>query len=1286
MEEAVRSRKTGGVFPAGIRLGLAVLIVAGGCAFALQPAAGADTPYVRPAQFAPKGMAGLRATGAVPGSQKLALSVVLPPSNNVELQALLKNLYNPASPEYHQWLKRGQFDTEFGPSPSNVQAVESWLHAKGLTSTKLSGFDIEVSAPAGTVSSAFDTSFENYRTPTGRVGYAAQDAPLVPQSLATGQISTILGLDTVSRFEPQDRISSRALPVGAEARGSGGVRPFEDGLTPCAAAADVANADDVYTLDQVGAQYGINSLLTQGQNGHGVTIGLYELAAHSPTDVGTYMNCFGLHNSVSTVEVDGGGGSETSNASGEADLDIEQAATQAPGASIISYEGPQNTLQQVVDVWATIVDDDAAQVVSTSWGLCEIAADENGQFAAFDPLFEQAAVQGQSIFAASGDSGSEACFTESASPDTELNVNYPASSSNVTAVGGTSLYDSGEVVWNYCQAEGPDCAYDDEGFGAGGGGLSDFEPRPSYQPSVVGVNGNCDHECREVPDVSANAGVGMVIYVDGQWGIGEGTSFASPLWAAITADKDAGCTTSSGTMTPALYALYEQQGEGTAFHDITSGNNDFTQSNDNQYEASPGYDLATGIGSPAAGGLSCPEVSSVGSGQAGQQVTVSGFGLSHAIFTFGGVAATTVSTSATQATVVVPPGGGTVVVGATNLMGTGVTTSSFTYLNPFITTTSLDPGVVNQPYSQALTEVGGTAPYTWTSSPPLSNGLVLDATTGVIAGTPTSTGTQSLQITVTDAHGDKDIVTLTLSVFSNGSTTVPTVMPSSTTFGTPVTYSATVSSGGGTPTGTVTFTIGSATLCTTGTLSGGGQGSCIVSSAPAGADTVTATYSGTLPSFSFAPSSGTTPLTVVSGPYSPLAPVRICDTRPRNPSNLSGAAAQCNGPKNDGSTLGNSETKTINVANGSSPQASTFGVPADATAVVLNVTATDPTGSGHLTVFPAGASLPVASNLNYAAGSTVPNLVEVGVGTGGDVSINASAGTDVAVDVEGYTSPDASSNAEAGLYNALPTPTRICDTRAGNPSGLSGSAAQCNGPGNSGSTLSAGGTISVQVTGTYGTDVVPAGATAAVLNVTSVASAAAGHLTVYPEGTGLPTASNVNYAAGQSTANRVIVPLSSHGGISVNSSAASDVVVDVSGYFSGLGGTGTQFTAEGAPVRICDTRAGNPSGLTGSAAQCDAKTLGPQSTLTIKVAGLAGVPASGATAVVVNLTGVGPSAQTHLTVFPTAPVPTTSDLNLVPGVTRANLVVATLSSTGTISIYNNAGSTDVVVDVLGWYS
>ncbi len=298
---------------------------------------------------------------------------------------------------------------------------------------------------------------------------------------------------------------------------------------------------------------------------------------------------------------------------------------------------------------------------------------------------------------------------------------------------------------------------------------------------------------------------------------------------------------------------------------------------------------------------------------------------------------------------------------------------------------------------------------------------------------------------------------------------------------------------------------------------------------------------------------------IAPGPYSPLTPTRICDTRAGNPSALSGAAAQCNGIFNSGSTIAAGGTLTLTVAG-------SFGVPADASAVVLNVTAVSPSGPGFLTAYPTGAGQPLASSLNYVAGEVVPNLVEVGTGSGGQISIYSQAKTDVVVDLEGYVAPTAAGGSGAGLYMPLASPARLCDTRAANPSGLVGGDAQCNGVANAGTRLAAGATHNVVVANN---NAIPLGATAAVLNVTVVNPAASGYLSVFPEGATQPNTANVNYAAGQVTGNRVIVPLSSTGAhlgeVSIYSKAAADVVVDVSGYYSARRGEPGRSSAPSRP-------------------------------------------------------------------------------------------------------------------------
>ena len=346
-------------------------------------------------------------------------------------------------------------------------------------------------------------------------------------------------------------------------------------------------------------------------------------------------------------------------------------------------------------------------MISTSWGECEPLASEDGDLSSFPTLFEEAAAQGQTVVAAAGDSGSEGCFAQNGS--TSLEVDYPASDEDVTTVGGTELFSpSDEVTWNFCQTdESLPCAVDDGGMAAGGGGMSIYIQRPNWQPGVLEWTGSlppCGPSCREVPDISANAGVGMVVYADGSWAAGGGTSFAAPLVAGLVADRNDGCTTSSGLWTPALYGLAAEGAYGTALTDVTSGNNDMTGSNGGEYPATSGYDGATGLGSPRAAGLSCPEITSIqpSMGLPGTEVTVFGLGLEHATISFGGTPAQVVSANATQATVVVPAGSGTVPVDGSSVLGSGIQSSSFTY--PTATAyTALQPFRICDTRSSAVT-------------------------------------------------------------------------------------------------------------------------------------------------------------------------------------------------------------------------------------------------------------------------------------------------------------------------------------------------------------------------------------------------------------------------------------------------------------------------------------------------------------------------------------------------------------------------------------------------------
>jgi Pro-kumamolisin, activation domain/IPT/TIG domain len=617
-----------------------------------------------------------RELGAVPAGQSIRFGVVLAPSNQSEMSTLLSSLYDPSSARYHQWLQPGQFSRQFGPTSSEVASAENWLRGKGIDDLSLSGFSLEGSAPAQKLSSALGVSIDSFETPSGKVGYTTYGSPLLPATLAGGQVQEIIGLDSFAVPQPDFSLPG----AGRALRGSGAVqappKPDADGFNPCSDATTEAANTGGFTMDQIGAQYGVGTLLNYGQNAHGETIGVYELAAHYSPDLSTYFSCFGLHNRVSTVNVDGGG-VLSGNGTAEADLDIEQEATQAPGASIISYEGPDSGTG-AYDTWSAIVTADAARVVSSSWGLCEALGGDNS----YTTLLKQAAAQGQTVLVAAGDSGSEACFQSSQS-DTQLGVQYPASDPWVTAVGGTTLSHGGtEDAWNYCYGNsGDSCAISNSGIGAGGGGISLSNSQVSGQPEAAGESAN---RKREVPDISANAGAAMVVYVDGGWNAGIGTSFAAPFVAGALADVYSGCS-SYGLLSTELYRMYDgfaNHGYGSVFNDVTSLGNDFTDTNSGDFPSASDYDLATGIGTPKVSAFVCPRVTRISSssGDPGNEVTVSGSGLTNASIYFGSLKAQVVSESSTQAKVVVPAGGLSAVnVHATDAVGSGTIGQTFTY-------------------------------------------------------------------------------------------------------------------------------------------------------------------------------------------------------------------------------------------------------------------------------------------------------------------------------------------------------------------------------------------------------------------------------------------------------------------------------------------------------------------------------------------------------------------------------------------------------------------------------
>jgi alpha-tubulin suppressor-like RCC1 family protein len=380
----------------------------------------------------------------------------------------------------------------------------------------------------------------------------------------------------------------------------------------------------------------------------------------------------------------------------------------------------------------------------------------------------------------------------------------------------------------------------------------------------------------------------------------------------------------------------------------------------------------------------------------------------------------------------------------------------------------------------------------------------------------------------------------------------------------------------------------------------------------------------------------------------PLTPARLLDTRP---------ATQ---------TVDNRYVGTGAIGAGGAIDVQVTGrggVPADGVAaVVLNVTATAPTATTYVTVWPAGAPRPNASTLNATEGMTVANSIIVGVGTDGQVALYNDAGnTYLIVDVAGWF--------PAGRGFTPTTPARLLDTRP--------QAATFDGTYAGTGAVGPDTAIELQVAGRGG---VPASGVAAVaLNVTATEPTATSYVTAWPAGAARPNASNLNVTTGSTVANLVVTGVGDGGRVALyNEAGATQLIVDVVGWFDS-GGSYQPMT----PARIADFRGG---GTTVDDQFRGNAVLAPGESRPIQIAGRAGVPASAVAAVVLNVTITEPTAASFITVWPGgAARPNASNVNVRAGQTVANAVVVKVGANGEINVFNESGQSRLIIDIAGWF-
>ncbi|MGF1431715.1 protease pro-enzyme activation domain-containing protein [Kitasatospora sp. LaBMicrA B282] len=517
--------------------------------------------------------------GDVPAAQQLSVAVSLKLRNAAELDKFLADVANPASPVYGQYLTPQQFADRYAPTEADVAKVQAYLSAHGLTGTVSANRQVvDVKGDADKIAAAFGTHESAY-----------YDASQNKQFFANDQAASL----------PADVASVVAGVAGLNNHTVRTTRLAKPNATPNATNA----APNGYGPGQYDGAYNLNKI---GADGTGVKVALWEFDGYSSTNLTTYDHQYGLTGpAVSTVSVDGANyDSKPGEGQGEVELDSEIVRGVAPQATQLVYEAPNND-QGEVDMAAKIVADDQVSVISISWGSCEPDTTQS-IMTAVDNSFKQAAAEGMSVYSASGDDGSRDC-TRSTSGANVKAVDFPASDTYVTGVGGTNLQVSGSGYGS------------ESAWSTAGGGVSTVFAKPSWQTGT-GIGG-----MRTVPDVSSNAdpNSGFAIYTQGTsgpgWQVYGGTSAAAPLWSGFTAlfnqKAKSAAKPNLGQANPALYQVANSAAYGSTFHDVTTGaNQDFT--------AGTGYDQVTGWGSPVADALTNALLGNGGSTGGGNTVTV----------------------------------------------------------------------------------------------------------------------------------------------------------------------------------------------------------------------------------------------------------------------------------------------------------------------------------------------------------------------------------------------------------------------------------------------------------------------------------------------------------------------------------------------------------------------------------------------------------------------------------------------------------------------------------------
>jgi subtilase family serine protease len=484
--------------------------------------------------------------GPLPSAQHLSLAISLPLRNENALDDLLQETYDPQSPSYRHYLSVREFTERFGPAPEDYEALRRFARANGLAIVDgaANRMVLDVEGPVANIEKAFQVKMGLYQHPIEkRTFYSPDREPSLDLGVPVLHIS---GLDNFTLPHPKNiRRSGKSNSGKSTGSGPGG---------------------DFIGSDMRAAYYGSGPL-----NGAGQAVGLFEFAGYELSDVQLYFKTLDqpFNVPVNGVSVNGArlDCPPQSCDDSEQVLDIEMAVSMAPGLSqVLVYVGNDD-----VSIFNQMAVDNMAKQLSCSWGWSD---DESS----LDPIFKEMAMQGQTVFVASGDNGSS----------TPGDVVWPADDPYIISVGGTDLTTNGpggawqsETGWN----------------GSAGSPSKNGIPIPSYQklPGVINSSNKGSTTLRNYPDVAAEANTNQwSCYDGGCFGGNGGTSYAAPQWAGLIAmanQKEVSRGKSTlGYLNPTFYHLGIGSHYGADFHDMTSGSN-------GGYSAVKGYDLVTGWGS-----------------------------------------------------------------------------------------------------------------------------------------------------------------------------------------------------------------------------------------------------------------------------------------------------------------------------------------------------------------------------------------------------------------------------------------------------------------------------------------------------------------------------------------------------------------------------------------------------------------------------------------------------------------------------------------------------------------